>query len=51
MRNRRCSDVDVTSAHGSFVAAVNTTELLKRIDAGRAFLAELVGTFPESTQE
>jgi HPt (histidine-containing phosphotransfer) domain-containing protein len=43
----RCSDVDVTSAHGSFVAAVNTTELLQRIDADRAFLAELVGTFRE----
>jgi CheY-like chemotaxis protein/HPt (histidine-containing phosphotransfer) domain-containing protein len=48
--DRRCSDV-VTPAHDSFVTPVNTTELLQRIDADRAFLAELVGTFREEYPE
>ena len=37
----------MTSAHDSFFAAVNTTELLELIDSDRALLAELVGAFRE----
>jgi two-component system sensor histidine kinase/response regulator len=45
--DRRRGDIDVTGAENPFVGPVNTTELLERINADRAFLSELVWAFRE----